>query len=243
MGITALLFSVTSNQTNYCLPRYKAVTVTENKMWHYYNYGHWSGFHPSRVSLSHRTCTVFLVCVCECVSVCVCACVRECVRVCVCVSVCVSACLCVCLCVCECVCVRVRACVSACVCVCVCVCECVCVRVCVSVSVCACVRVCVCECVCVCVCVCVCEWVCVRACMCECVCVCACVSHLLVWYLLLSWAHYTAVTSSRAPRHHWNQPPSPTGGCYWRTLRWWSSTPYRDHRHTDARPSPPSTPP
>ncbi len=30
--LTALLFSVTSNQTNYCFPRYNAVTVTDNKM-------------------------------------------------------------------------------------------------------------------------------------------------------------------------------------------------------------------
>ncbi len=33
----ALLFSVTSNQTNYCFPRYNAVTVTDNKMRRYYN--------------------------------------------------------------------------------------------------------------------------------------------------------------------------------------------------------------
>ncbi len=33
-------FSVTSNQTNYCFPRYNAVTVTvtDNKMQRYYNY-------------------------------------------------------------------------------------------------------------------------------------------------------------------------------------------------------------
>ncbi len=35
--LTALLFSVTSNQTNYCFPRYNAVTVTDNKMRRYYN--------------------------------------------------------------------------------------------------------------------------------------------------------------------------------------------------------------
>ncbi len=36
MGM-ALLFSVRSNQTNYCFPRYNAVTVTDNKMRRYYN--------------------------------------------------------------------------------------------------------------------------------------------------------------------------------------------------------------
>ncbi len=35
--LTALLFSVTSNQTNYCVPRYNAITVTDNKMRRYYN--------------------------------------------------------------------------------------------------------------------------------------------------------------------------------------------------------------
>ncbi len=35
--LTALLFSVTSNQTNCCSPRYNAVTVTDNKMRRYYN--------------------------------------------------------------------------------------------------------------------------------------------------------------------------------------------------------------
>ncbi len=33
----ALLFSVTSNQTNYCFLRYNAITVTDNKMRLYYN--------------------------------------------------------------------------------------------------------------------------------------------------------------------------------------------------------------
>ncbi len=33
--LTALLYSVTSNQTNYCFPRYNAVTITDNKMRRY----------------------------------------------------------------------------------------------------------------------------------------------------------------------------------------------------------------
>ncbi len=36
-GLTALFFSVTSNQINYCFPRYNTVTITDNKMQHYYN--------------------------------------------------------------------------------------------------------------------------------------------------------------------------------------------------------------
>ncbi len=35
--LTALFFSVMSNQTNYCFSRYNAVTVTDNKMRRYYN--------------------------------------------------------------------------------------------------------------------------------------------------------------------------------------------------------------
>ncbi len=37
-GVTnGVIVSVTSNQTNYCFPRYNAVTVTDNKMRRYYN--------------------------------------------------------------------------------------------------------------------------------------------------------------------------------------------------------------
>ncbi len=37
-GVTnRVIVSVTSNQTNYCFPRYNAVTVTDNKIRRYYN--------------------------------------------------------------------------------------------------------------------------------------------------------------------------------------------------------------
>ncbi len=35
--LTALFFSLTSDQTNYRFPRYNAFIVTDNKMWCYYN--------------------------------------------------------------------------------------------------------------------------------------------------------------------------------------------------------------
>ncbi len=48
-------FSVTSNQTNYCLPQYNAVTVTvtDNKMQRYYNWGH-AGVNTQAHAQSHN---------------------------------------------------------------------------------------------------------------------------------------------------------------------------------------------